>query len=631
MTLLTPGVRFIGGYFATSIVPLAGAFALQHALAHFADLLIPTWLLLTIAFISFPVISAFTIITKEIKDRRDAAAVGARLAPRAEGVYPGNYDILTTMLNNWKFGYPGMLTLLILVMTIIGCYDEGDGLWDILETKGPTFNMRIFWDDLVFTSHPEHLKLILATDFNNFVKGNRFRNSMRSVLGTGVFNSDGDMWKFHRSITRPVFTRDRISDFNLFDRHTEAVISALKSRLRQNQPVDFQDLMSRFTLDTATEFLFGNCVHSLATGLPYPHNVSEGGLFLGRDEVNTPLSKNTTDFAKAFADVQEMIANRERLGWTWPLAEILKDKTEEPMKVVNGYIEPIVQEALERQRLLGNTASSVDRDGWEKRAKEKEFREDETLLDHLVSLTDDAVVIKDETLNIMIAGRDTTAATLTFAIYLLSMHPHLANRLREEVLNKVGSSRRPTYDDIREMKYLRAVINETLRLFPSVPFNIREAVKATTWPSPDPTQPPIFLPAGTKIPYSVLIMQRRKDLWGPDADEFDPDRFLDERLKKYLINNSFIFLPFNAGPRICLGQQFAYNEMSFMLIRLLQNFSSFSLDLGAWEPEMRPPADWAGQPGRKGTEKMRPRMHLTMYSSGGMWIRMTEAETDERT
>lgn len=84
------------------------------------------------------------------------------------------------------------------------------------------------------------------------------------------------------------------------------------------------------------------------------------------------------------------------------------------------------------------------------------------------------------------------------------------------------------------------------------------------------------------------------------AEEFDPDRFIDERLYKYLTPNPFIFLSFNAGPRICLGQQFAYNEMSFFLIRLLQDLESITLDMDAQDPESRPPADWAKCPGRKG-------------------------------
>ncbi|KAG5653246.1 hypothetical protein H0H81_001503 [Sphagnurus paluster] len=123
-------------------------------------------------------------------------------------------------------------------------------------------------------------------------------------------------------------------------------------------------------------------------------------------------------------------------------------------------------------------------------------------------------------------------------------------------------------------------------------------------------------------------MHRRKDLWGPDAEEFDPDRFIDERLKKYLLKNSFIFLPFNAGPRICLGQQFAYNEMSFMIIRFLQHFSSISLDEDSAPPEAHPPAEWAQGEGRRRIERVFPKIHLTMYANGGMWLKMKEADNN---
>ena len=80
----------------------------------------------------------------------------------------------------------------------------------------------------------------------------------------------------------------------------------------------------------------------------------------------------------------------------------------------------------------------------------------------------DAKVIKDETLNILLAGRDTTACTLTFSVYALAEHPAILARLRKEVLDVVGPTRRPTYEDIREMKYMRAFINEVLRLYPPV-------------------------------------------------------------------------------------------------------------------------------------------------------------------
>ena len=110
------------------------------------------------------------------------------------------------------------------------------------------------------------------------------------------------------------------------------------------------------------------------------------------------------------------------------------------------------------------------------------------------------------------------------------------------------------------------------------------------------------------------------------ALEFDPERFLDERHKKCVGKNPFIFIPFNAGPRICLGQQFAYHEVSFFLIRLLQQFSSITHDLVAQPPEHRPPAAWKGSDGPKGRDKIRMKTTVTMSAEGGCWMRMEEAD-----
>jgi cytochrome P450 len=101
------------------------------------------------------------------------------------------------------------------------------------------------------------------------------------------------------------------------------------------------------------------------------------------------------------------------------------------------------------------------------------------------------------------------------------------------------------------------------------------------------------------------------------ASTFDPDRWLDERIKR-VTHNPFIFLPFNAGPRICLGQQFAYNEMSYFLIRLLQNFSEVSFAEDVQPPESKPPVAWKSCPGTKGTDKIRFGASLTL----GIEVRM---------
>ena len=113
----------------------------------------------------------------------------------------------------------------------------------------------------------------------------------------------------------------------------------------------------------------------------------------------------------------------------------------------------------------------------------------------------------------------------------------------------------------------------------------------------------------------------------PSAHEFDPDRFLDDRVRRYLVPNPFIFLPFNAGPRICLGQQFAYNEASTVIARVVQAFGKIRLDMDS-NPEAKPPADWANGTGREAMEKVWVRSHLTIHMNGGVWVRMEEEKSE---
>ncbi|KAJ7031871.1 cytochrome P450 monooxygenase pc-1 [Mycena alexandri] len=552
----------------------------------------PVWATVLLSVASLPLYCCYRVVEEAVRHRREANALGARLAPRVPGKWPGNFDFLRTMIHNRAHGYPT------------------DGFTELLAQLGPVMNTRVLWMDTILTVWPEHIKIILASDFNNYVKGERFQSNVGSVLGVGVFNADGEMWKFHRNITRPFFSRDKISHFDIFDSHASDVIRIMKDRMRGGYSIDFQDLIGRFTMDSATEFLFGTCVDSLKANIPYGHNVA-----FPPPESNSVQGQTANKFIEAFNESMQVIAHREYVGPIWPLGEMWCDRTAEPMRVVSAFLDPIINAAVERKR----EAETLEKKG---------DIEAETLLDELLNSTSDPKVLKDETLNILLAGRDTTMHTTTMVIYFLSMYPDICTRLREEVLTHVGPTRRPTYDDIKEMKFLRAVINESMRLYPSVPFNTRESINATTWPSPDPAQKPIYIPAGTKVPYSVLLMMRLKELWGPDADEFSPDRFLDERLKKYLISNPFQFLPFNGGPRICLGQQFAYNEMSFVIIRLLQSFSSFALDQAACSQEGQTPAEWASAPGRKGVDKFVPKSHLTMYTEGGMWIKAMNVEAE---
>lgn len=102
---------------------------------------------------------------------------------------------------------------------------------------------------------------------------------------------------------------------------------------------------------------------------------------------------------------------------------------------------------------------------------------------------------------------------------------------------------------------------------------------------------------------------------------------MDERVQKYLVPNPFIFVPFSAGPRICLGQQFAYNEVSTIIVRLVQTYKSMSLDMDS-NPEAKPPAEWALGSGRKAVEKVWVKSDIMTFANGGVWVRMQETDPE---
>ncbi|KAF8191931.1 cytochrome P450 [Mycena galopus ATCC 62051] len=596
-----PGISYLARQLPLVLAPPALVYCMTLAVERFGVFVVPGWLTTIACLLSGPTLLTVRVQYRDYQHRRQAAARGAVMPP----ALPGSIGGLHMLFRNEEDMYPG------------------EGLYTVFENTGYTVTGSILFQKPIFTADPENIKAILATDFPSFEKGSQFRNLMEPFLGTGVFAADGDMWKFHRQMTRPFFHRERISDFDLFDHHAANAVAQFKARLREGYAADFQDMVGRFTMDTATSFLFGKDMRSLDAGLPYPYNAPDEKL------LGLAAHPASAAFATAFQDAQMTTALRTRLGAHWPLAEfwLARDKLKEPLVIVRGVLDPILRDAVAKKRAaVRSGGQKTDETG------DRDVQEGETMLEHLVNYTDDHTILRDEILNITTAGRDTTASLLTFAVYMLAEHPDILAKLREEILRVVGPTARPTFDDFRTMKYLRAVLNETLRMYPPVPLNERTSVQPTVFQSSAKgSETPLYVPVGTRCIFMPIIMHRRKDLWGPDALKFDPERFLDERLHKYLTPNPFIFLPFNAGPRICLGQQFAYHEASFFLVRLLQTFSSVSLAADAQPPAARPPPSWKTDDasGWKAHEKIRPRSHLTMFVYGGLWLRMEEAKTAE--
>ena len=167
-------------------------------------------------------------------------------------------------------------------------------------------------------------------------------------------------------MSRQFFTKDKISHFDNFDRHADLTISKLRDRLREGVAVDVQDLFCRFTMDSASEFLFGSDVQSLSADLPYP-SIAKAA---------TSRRVHPSDsFANAFQKAQVASAARSRFGQFWPLIEFWENKVEKEIQTVFDYVDPIVKRALETKKV--KELSKVEGED-----------EDETLLEHLVKLTD---------------------------------------------------------------------------------------------------------------------------------------------------------------------------------------------------------------------------------------------------
>lgn len=227
-------------------------------------------------------------------------------------------------------------------------------------------------------------------------------------------------------------------------------------------------------------------------------------------------------------------------------------------KIVHAFADSIISEETIR-------LTSVD---MEKSAKlgATSGNERYVFLHELIKQTQDPDMLRSELLNILLAGRDSTAGLLGNTWHTLARRPDIWARLRAEVDVLHGEA--PSYAQIKDMKYLRWVLNECLRLMPIVALNARIAVCDTVIPLGGGAEgkTPVFLPKGSVVVWHPWTFHKRKDFYGEDADEFKPERW--EKLR-----HGWEYLPFNGGPRICVGQQFALTEASYATIRLMQAFS----------------------------------------------------------
>ncbi|RDA95414.1 hypothetical protein CP533_5383 [Ophiocordyceps camponoti-saundersi (nom. inval.)] len=199
----------------------------------------------------------------------------------------------------------------------------------------------------------------------------------------------------------------------------------------------------------------------------------------------------------------------------------------------------------------------------------------------LAAVTVDDGLLRDQLLHMLVASRDTTACVLSNLFFVLARHPDVYARLREDVMAVVGDEGvPPTVVQLRQMRYLRWCVNESLRLHPPIPTNAREATRDTTLPrggGPDGNSP-LLVRKGVVVMYNVYALHRQEPVFGTRPEAFEPERWMNLR-------PGWAFLPFSGGPRVCIGQQLALTEIQYVVARMAQTFETI---------DGRGERDWVG-------------------------------------
>jgi len=369
-------------------------------------------------------------------------------------------------------------------------------------------------------AHPDYTKYVLQDNNKNYPKTKFVDDKWRMVVGEGLICSTGDFWKRQRRLAQPAFHRQKIAAFGkLMTDATEELLEEWRVPAERGEILDMKPQMVHLTLNILARALFSADwsreakAMGPAISIAIRHAYEQMEAFVSLPE-NFPTPANRR-FVKARATLDEivyrLIADRRRKGVD-----------------------------AEGADLLGMLMAAVDVD---------ETGE---------SMNDTQV--HDEVMTFIFGGHETVSSGLTWTMYLLSKHPVIARRLRQELHDVLGG-RSPTVSDIPQLKYLTMVIEESMRLYPPVWLISRT-------PTEDDEIGGYEIPAGSMVLVSKYVVHRHPAFW-ENPDGFDPERFTPERVAA---RPRHAYFPFSAGPRKCIGDGFGVMEMQLVLATLLQRY-----------------------------------------------------------
>ena len=363
-------------------------------------------------------------------------------------------------------------------------------------------------------SHPELVRDVLVTNHRNFHKGRGLERA-KMLLGEGLLTSEGDFHLRQRRLSQPAFHRQRIAAYGAVMANYAAL---RRDRWHPGSTIDAHAEMMALTLAIVGKTLFDADVE---------HEAAEIG-----EALATTFEAFSFGFFLPFGQLLERLPLPATLRFRKARARL--DAT------IYRLIDERRHAPSDRGDLLSMLLLAQDTEG------------DGGGMSNLQ--------LRDEAMTIFLAGHETTANALTWTWYLLSQHPDVERRMHAEIDTALGG-RLPTADDLAALPYTRMVLAESMRLYPPAWILGRRALAP-------------FEVNGFTIPARSIILAsqytiHRDARWFPSPDAFDPERFAPERQVE---RPKFAYFPFGGGPRVCIGEQFAWMEGILALATIAQRW-----------------------------------------------------------
>jgi cytochrome P450 len=359
-------------------------------------------------------------------------------------------------------------------------------------------------------SNPEHLHQVLISDADSYYKVQRTKDNMGRFIGNGILLSDGDFWRRQRKLIQPAFHHKRI------EAYAQYMVASTQQHIAEwtvGETRDTDQDMMRIALAVVAKTLF---------------DVDSSDMWQDIESALTYIQEATAQDAYEFLP-----------KWLPHLRERSRRYTENAERMYS-FARRIINERRsaneDRGDLLSMLLMARDEDG--------------------AGMTDQQLL--DETMTLMLAGHDTSALTLTWLWYELASNPAAEARLHEE-LDRVLGDRPPTMADLANLPYLEMVVKETLRMYPAAWAYVREVIRDTkigNYP----------VKTGATIVISPYAFQRNPAIFD-DPEQFNPERFAHEKDWPKLA-----YLPFSAGPRVCIGNSFAQMEARLVTATIAQRY-----------------------------------------------------------